>query len=159
MKKALAFILAALMLFSLSAFAFADDEVETAVAETVSTEGPVVDESMDKGEPTKAELIRFVPTKLVVTSQSVEVHGYFVNLNTDVSVGHFTEFEMDVYDDGDYLLGGSFGTIHDFMIRPLGLKAQIFEFSGGDHGLKHGTLACNDGDYCKTAFNAKTQSN
>ena len=157
MRKVLAFILAALMLFSLSAFAFADDEVDTAVAETVSTEDPVIDESMDKGEPTKAELIRFVPTKLVVTSQSVEVHGYFVNLNTDVSVGHFTKFKIEVYDDGDYLLGGSFGTIHDFMIRPLGVKGQIFEFSGGDYGLKHGTLACNDGDYCKTEFSAITE--
>lgn len=147
MRKVLAFILAALMLFSLSAFAFADDEADTAVAETVSTEGPIVDKGTDKATPSEGELIHFIPTTIDVTSENVKVSGYFINLNSDVSVGNFEDFEMDVYRNGSYLVGGSFGKIHEFMIRPFSVKAHSFTFTGGDHGLTHGSYSCDDRCY------------
>ncbi len=156
MKKFVALIFAAIMLFSLSVAAFADEEVDNAVTESVSTEGPVVDKGTDKAIPSNGDLIHFIPTTIDVTSEYVKVTGYFINLNTEVSVRSFSDFEMDVYRNGSYLVGGRFGTINDFSVKPLGAKLQSFTFRGGDHGLTHGSYSCDDRCYCVVSMSFYT---
>ena len=45
----------------------------------------------------RGDLIRFVPTKIVVSDNQVRVEGYFINMNTDASVKNFEDFNMSVY--------------------------------------------------------------
>ena len=151
MKKTLAFILAVVMILSLSAVVFADDAVDEAVAETVTTESPIVDKGEDKATPSAGQLIHFIPTTIDVTSENVKVSGYFVNLN-NTSVSTFEDYKMDVYRNGNYLVGGSFGKINDFTINPYSVKYQSFTFTGGDHGLNHGSYSCDDRCYCVASF-------
>lgn len=92
------------------------------------------------------DLIRFIPTEITVSTNKVLVEGYFVNLNDDVTVKNFTNFEMDVYLDGDLLVSGSFGTINEFSVKPMGVKYQSFTFNG-EHDLNEGTYTCGDKFY------------
>lgn len=92
------------------------------------------------------DLIRFIPTEIVVSTDKVEVKGYFVNLNEDVTVKNFTDFDMEVYLDGDLLVDGSFGDINQFTVKPLGVKYQSFTFNGS-HDLNEGTYSCGDKFY------------
>ena len=101
------------------------------------------------------DLIRFLPTTITVSTNKVVVEGYFVNLNQDVTVSNFTDFEMNVYLSGDLLVEGSFGTINSFSISPLRTKYQSFTFNGA-HDLNNGTYTCNDNFY--TAFSCNFKS-
>ena len=92
------------------------------------------------------DLIRFVPTEIEVTTNKIVVEGYFVNMNSDVSVKNFREVEMKVYQDGDLLVEGDFGTINEFTISPMRMKYQSFTFNGS-HDLKNGSYTCNDRCY------------
>lgn len=98
------------------------------------------------------DLVRFLPTEIEVQSSKVIVRGYFVNMNQDVSVQNFRNFRMKVYHDGELLVDGDFGDIHEFTIKPLGMKYQSFSFSGS-HDLKIGTIDCGDRYYA--AFSCK----
>ena len=92
------------------------------------------------------DLVRFVPTEIEVTTNKVVVEGYFVNMNSNVSVKNFRELEMMVYQDGDLLVEGNFGTINEFTISPMRMKYQSFTFNGS-HDLKNGSYTCNDRTY------------
>lgn len=101
-----------------------------------------------------SDLIRFIPTEIVVSTNKVEVSGYFVNLNADVTVKDFTDFEMEVYQDGELLVEGSFGEINAFSIRPLSVQYQSFSFNGA-HDLNEGTYSCGDTIYAVFTCNYK----
>lgn len=94
-------------------------------------------------EPSPGNLIHFVPTIITVESDSVTVEGYFINLNEDIEVYNYTDFEMDVYEKGELLVSGEFGDINQFTVSPMGAKFQIFTFNGS-HDLNEGTYDCND---------------
>ena len=108
-------------------------------------------------EPSRGNLVHFVPTVITVTRDSVDVDGYFVNLNQDCDVLNFKEFEMGVYKDGELLISGDFGTINQFTVKSMRTKYQSFTFNQ-DHDLNPGVYHCNDHYY--TAFSCKfsTQS-
>ena len=101
-----------------------------------------------------SDLIRFIPTEIVVSANKVEVSGYFVNLNADVTVKDFTDFEMEVYQDGELLVEGSFGEIDAFSIKPLSVQYQSFTFNGA-HDLNEGTYSCGDAVYAVFTCNYK----
>ena len=101
-----------------------------------------------------SDLIRFIPTEIVVSTNKVEVSGYFVNLNADVTVKDFTDFEMEVYQDGELLVEGSFGEINAFSIKPLSVQYQSFTFNGA-HDLNEGTYSCGDTIYAAFTCNYK----
>ena len=101
-----------------------------------------------------SDLIRFIPTEIVVSTNKVEVSGYFVNLNADVTVKDFTDFEMEVYQDGELLVEGSFGEINAFSIMPLIVQYQSFTFNGA-HDLNEGTYSCGDAVYAVFTCNYK----
>ena len=104
--------------------------------------------------PDMSDLIRFIPTEIVVSTNKVEVSGYFVNLNGDVTVKDFTDFEMEVYQDGELLVEGSFGEIDAFSIKPLSVQYQSFTFDGA-HELNEGTYSCGDTIYAAFTCNYK----
>lgn len=91
--------------------------------------------------------IRFIPTLIKVGSDTVKVEGYFVNLNNDVAVKNFKEFNLNVYQNGKLISKGDFGTINQFTVEPLGVWKQTFTFNG-KHGLSIGTYACNEDYSC-----------
>ena len=101
--------------------------------------------------PDKGDLVKFIPTKMTVKSNQVIVEGYFVNMNEDYTVKDFREFEMSVYDEGELLVSGDFGTINSFSIAPLRMKYQSFTFNGS-HAMKIGTYVADDGYYCKVSM-------
>lgn len=105
-----------------------------------------------------SDLIRFLPTEIEVNTDEVIVHGYFVNMNKNVTVKNFTEFEMYVYHDGELLVDGDFGTINEFSVRPLGMKYQSFRFTG-DHDLPLKDITCDDLYYVSFACSYTTVSN
>ena len=96
---------------------------------------------------TVSDRIHFIPTTIKVTSDSVTVEGYFVNLNSNYYVENFKNFTLRVYMEGDLLLKGDFGTIHKFTVSPLGTRMQSFTWNGRQ-GLKVGTYSCDDSFYC-----------
>lgn len=104
--------------------------------------------------PDMSDLLRFIPTEIIVSTDKVEVSGYFVNLNADVTVKDFTDFEMEVYQDGELLVEGSFGEINAFSIRPLSVQYQSFSFNGA-HDLNEGTYSCGDTIYAVFTCNYK----
>ena len=104
--------------------------------------------------PDMSDLLRFIPTEIIVSTDKVEVSGYFVNLNADVTVKDFTDFEMEVYQDGELLVEGSFGEINAFSIRPLSVQYQSFAFNGG-HDLNEGPYSCGDTIYAAFTCNYK----
>ena len=104
--------------------------------------------------PDMSDLLRFIPTEIIVSADKVEVSGYFVNLNEDVTVKNFTDFEMAVYQDGDLLVEGSFGEINAFSIKPLSIQYQSFTFNGA-HDLNEGTYSCGDTIYAVFTCNYK----
>ncbi|MBR3016629.1 MAG: hypothetical protein IKH57_06065 [Clostridia bacterium] len=87
--------------------------------------------------------IRFIPTMITVGSETIKVEGYFVNLNSDVEVKNFKEFEMSVYENNKLVAQGDFGTINQFTVEPLGVWKQTFTFNG-KHSMKIGTYSCDE---------------
>ena len=77
-----------------------------------------------------------------------------MNLNADVTVKDFTDFEMEVYQDGELLVEGSFGEIDAFSIKPLSVQYQSFTFNGA-HDLNEGTYSCGDTIYAAFTCNYK----
>ena len=104
--------------------------------------------------PDMSDLLRFIPTEIIVSTDKVEVSGYFVNLNADVTVKDFTDFEIAVYQDGELLVEGSFGEIDAFSIKPLSVQYQSFTFNGA-HDLNEGTYSCGDTIYAAFTCNYK----
>ena len=104
--------------------------------------------------PDMSDLIRFIPTEIIVSANKVEVSGYFVNLNEDVTVKNFTDFEIEVYQDGELLVEGSFGEIDAFSIKPLSVQYHSFTFNGA-HDLNEGTYSCGDTVYALFTCNYK----
>ena len=98
------------------------------------------------------DLLRFLPTEIDVQENQVIVQGYFVNLNRNITVKDFTEFEIAVYLSGDLLVEGEFGDINAFSIGPMGTKFQSFTFQG-PHELNEGTYTCDDSCYAIFACN------
>ena len=96
---------------------------------------------------TITDRVHFVATTIKVTSDSVKVEGYFVNLNISYYVKNFRNFTLRVYMDGDLLLTGDFGTLNHFYVSPLGTRSQSFTWNGR-HGLKVGTYSCDDSVNC-----------
>lgn len=104
--------------------------------------------------PDISDLLRFIPTEIIVSTDKVEVSGYFVNLNADVTVKDFTDFEIAVYQDGELLVEGNFGEIDAFSIKPLSVQYQSFTFDGA-HELNEGTYSCGDTIYAAFTCNYK----
>ena len=104
--------------------------------------------------PDMSDLLRFIPTEIIVSTDKVEVSGYFVNLNADVTVKDFTDFEIAVYQDGELLVEGNFGEIDAFSIKPLSVQYQSFTFDGA-HDLNEGTYSCGDTVYAAFTCNYK----
>ena len=104
--------------------------------------------------PDMSDLLRFIPTEIIVSTDKVEVSGYFVNLNADVTVKDFTDFEIAVYQDGELLVEGNFGEIDAFSMKPLSVQYQSFTFDGA-HELNEGTYRCGDTIYAAFTCNYK----
>ena len=104
--------------------------------------------------PDMSDLLRFIPTEIIVSTDKVEVSGYFVNLNADVTVKDFTDFEIAVYQDGELLVEGNFGEIDAFSMKPLSVQYQSFTFDGA-HELNEGTYSCGDTIYAAFTCNYK----
>lgn len=106
-------------------------------------------------DPDMSDLIRFIPTEITVSANKVVVVGYFVNLNENYTVKNFKDFDMEVYQDGELLVSGSFGQINEFAVKPLGVQYQSFTFNGS-HDLNEGTFSCGDTVYatftCKYSY-------
>ena len=96
--------------------------------------------------------IRFLPTLIIVSSDSIKVEGYFVNLNPDVEVKNFKEFKMNVYENNKLIAQGNFGTINQFTVSPLSLWKQSFTFNG-KHSMKIGTYSCDEKYSCTFSCN------
>ena len=96
--------------------------------------------------PSTSDLLRYIPTEITVTSQSVTVKGYFINMNDSVAISNLREFEMAVYEDGDRIITGSFGTLNQFKIQPKSMVYQTFEYNN-DGSFNTGTYVCNDATY------------
>ena len=91
---------------------------------------------------TTADLFRFVPTDIEVTSQHVLVKGYFINMNTRTTISNLTNYEMEVYEDGELLVSGSFGTVK-VTVPPQGMAYHEFEYSPNSN-FNLGTYSCNE---------------
>ena len=91
--------------------------------------------------------IRFIPTVITAGTDSLKVEGYFVNLNDDLEVKNFTEFNLSLYQNNKLIVKGNFGTINQFTVAPLGMKKQTFTFKG-KHSMKVGTYACDEKYSC-----------
>ena len=104
--------------------------------------------------PDMSDLLRFIPTEIIVSTDKVEVSGYFVNLNADVTVKDFTDFEIAVYQDGELLVEGNFGEIDAFSMKPLSVQYQSFTFDCA-HELNEGTYSCGDTIYAAFTCNYK----
>lgn len=135
------------MLVVSAATVFAETDVSYNNSESVDFNNPVAQVDEDKATPSVGQLIRFIPVTIDVTRNEVKVRGYFVNMNESKAVGSFEKVKMNVYRDGKFLVGGNFGTIHDFIIDPLSLDYEGFSF-GGSHDLNTGSFACGDSYYC-----------
>ena len=91
--------------------------------------------------------IRFLPTLITVGNDYIKLEGYFVNLNSDVAVKNFKEFEMSVYENNKLIAKGNFGTINQFTVEPLGMWKQTFTYNG-KHSMKIGTYSCDEKYSC-----------
>ena len=96
-------------------------------------------------------LLRFVPTEMTVTSSTVLVEGYFINMNSEAAISNLKEVKMDIYNAEEGILAsGNFGTINSFTIKPQSMVYQKMEFSN-DYGLKSGTYICESDTYADFA--------
>ncbi len=160
MKKLISLLLVLMLCLSLVPAVFAEEaapaeepaaELETVteeepsnVAEEIFTEGPMV-ENETKAYLSAGDLIRFIPVVIDVTKSYVEVQGYFVNMNSNITISDFTNFEMDIYQGGDFIISGYFGKINSFSVYPLSAKYQSFTFTGDyTYGLNTGSYTCDD---------------
>lgn len=126
------------------------------------SEGPVSLEGLSQGDSrstddliSTANLIRYIPVVIII-DDDINVLGYFVNLNDNVAVGNFYDFELTVYASGKRIADGEFGTINQFTIEPLGSVLQAFTFEGAGKQYQSGTYVCKDDDYALTGFRYKT---
>ncbi len=104
------------------------------------------------GNSVIAERIRYIPIEVYVTSQRVEIYGYFVNMNNSTYVKNFRDFSLSLYQDGEFLLSATFGNLNSFTIPPLSMRYQSFTITGW-HNLNSGDYICDDGSYAYTGFN------
>lgn len=110
--------------------------------------GTVYGSADDPGSNEIENRIRYLPTQIEITKESVFVDGYFVNLNPHTKVGSFSEASMAVYLSGEMLIEGDFGTLNDFSMPPLSLMHQTFTFRGDyTDTLNEGTYLCDDTFY------------
>jgi len=157
MKKGLSIILAIMVCFTFVASALAEDAVEDNVSASISSEPVAASmkesaEGMNKSSganPSTADLIRFVPTTIDVSSNKVVVGGYFINMSS-TTVANFRDYYMDVYTNGNLLVSGEFGTINQFSVYPGSTKYQTFTFTGS-HNLNAGSYVCDDTCYAVIA--------
>lgn len=92
-----------------------------------------------------ADRLRYIPVEIVVQEKSVKVSGYFLNLNTDVTIKDLTDLDIAIYSGEDLLVDGSFGDV-DVVLSPLGLDKWTLNFNG-EHSLNKGTYSCDDSCY------------
>ncbi len=93
------------------------------------------------------DLIKFIPTRLTVTNNSIKVEGYFVNMNSGMKVRNFYQYKMKLYHNGTLLASGDFGTLSKFTVPAMGVRSHSFIFNGRN-SLKNGTIICDDNYYC-----------
>lgn len=93
-----------------------------------------------------ADLIRFLPTLITVTYDSVIVDGYFVNMNNDCSVSNFDDVDLSIYIEDELLVEGNFGRINSFRVYPNSSYFQRFTFNRPG-GLNTGKYVCNESCY------------
>ena len=91
---------------------------------------------------TTADLFRYVPTDIEVTSQHVLVKGYFINMNTRTTISNLTDYEMGVYENGDLLVSASFGTVR-VTVPPQSMVYHEFEYLP-DSDLNYGIYSCSE---------------
>ena len=96
--------------------------------------------------PQRADLLRYIPTEIVVTSDTVSVHGYFINMNESTAIMDLEDFEMDVYDGEDLIISGAFGTLNSFTVLPQGMVYQEFLWDN-DGSYNVGDYTCSDSTY------------
>lgn len=94
-----------------------------------------------------AKYIHFIPTEVIAESNKVKVVGYFVNLNDDVEVLNFKEFNMTVYYNEKVIAEGSFGKLPEFTIPALGMRKQTLKFNVRKN-IKVGTYICGEDFRC-----------
>lgn len=97
-----------------------------------------------------AKLLHFIPTEVVVETNSVKVTGYFVNLNEDVEVLNFRDFKMTVYYNNKVIAEGTFGALPEFTIPALGMKKQTLKFKER-RNIKTGSYTCEEDFRCDFA--------
>ncbi len=121
--------------------------------EESSKTGIVCGSSDDPGSEELADRIRYLPTQIKVTKESVFLDGYFVNLNPHAVVGSFNEASMAVYLGGELLINADADTLDDFTLAPLSLRHQVFIFQGDyTETLNEGTYNCDDAFYVLLDF-------
>ena len=154
MKKIFSLLLVLLLCFSFAGSIFAQDSdlPEDADPTNESVEAGLEDLVTKAGNSAMANRIRYIPIEVDVTSSEVVVYGYFVNLNRSATVKNFRDFTMSLYEDGDLLVSGNFGTINSFTLPPLSVYYQTFTFNGRNN-LRNGNYGCDDGTYAYTGFN------
>ena len=169
MKKVLAVLMAMMLCLGMTAAAWAEvvpPEAENCEAVIVSEEALATiekDAAESEGDASKSnsslagELIRFIPAYIEASTNKLTVYGFFFNMNTDVAVGGFRNYKMDIYYGNQLIASGDFGTINDFTIEPLGLRYQSFTYNG-KHRLKNGTAVCGDKTYSVTSYKFYTYS-
>ena len=94
---------------------------------------------------TTADLFRYLPTDIEVTSQYILVKGYFVNMNTRTTIYNLTDYDMNLYVDGEILASATFGTVN-VTVPPQGMVYYEFRYAPDD-GLNTGTYSCNEEFY------------
>ena len=103
MKKLLAVLMILTLCLGTALYACAEqgeDACESiSVSETAEAtlEKEAAEKETDESKLSGAQigdLIRFIPAALEVTSNKVTVYGYFLNLNSDCSVGKFKNFKI-----------------------------------------------------------------
>jgi hypothetical protein len=161
MKKLLAVLIALTLCLGTALYACAEqgeDYCESiSVSETpeATLEKEAAEKEADESKLSGAQigdLIRFIPAVLEVTSNKVTVYGYFLNLNSDCSVGKFKNFKMDLYQGGTLISSGNFGNLNEFTVSPLGLKTFTFTYNG-KHRLNSGNYVCDDRIYSVCSYN------
>ena len=91
---------------------------------------------------TTADLFRYVPTDIEVTAQHVLVKGYFINMNTKTTISNLTNYEMELYEDGDLLASAAFGSV-SVTVPPQGMVYYEFEYEP-DSNLNTGVYSCDE---------------
>lgn len=94
-------------------------------------------------ELSEGDLVRYIPTQLVVSNGDLVIHGYFVNLNDSIAVSDFHNFKMTLFYVGDELVTGDFGTLESFTLEPYSVYPYTLTMTGAGNRITGNLIDCN----------------